>query len=325
MAGSRTVRRWSLAGTLVAAGVLASGCSATDLPRFGWPEGVTDQAKRMQGFWSGSVIAALVVGVIVWGLMFWSFIAYRKRKNSPLYPKQTKENLPLELVYTAAPFVLIAVLFYFTVTTENFVLKTVPNPDVNVNVTAFKWGWDFSYDGTDMPAQNTTAQQVETDNKVHTVSEPTEVPILVLPVNKVIQYTLSSRDVIHSFWVPDFLFKRDVFPYPQQNNSVNVFQNTIQTTGAFVGRCAELCGTYHSAMNFEVRSVPDDVYQAYLKYRQQIDPATQQPYTFGAALAQVGKDIPSCGQLCSPRSYTTYPIDPNRAAKQASQPQAGGK
>ena len=75
----------------------------------------------MQEFWSGAFTAALLVGVGVWGLMFWAFIVYRKRKNGPLYPKQTKENLPLELVYTAVPFLMVGVLFYFTVTTENFV------------------------------------------------------------------------------------------------------------------------------------------------------------------------------------------------------------
>ena len=91
----------------------------------------------------------------------------RKKKNSPLYPKQTKENLPLELVYTAVPFLMVAVLFYFNVTTENFVLKTVANPDVKVNVTAFKWGWDFSYDGTKSP--DDPAQEV------HTVGTSTEI------------------------------------------------------------------------------------------------------------------------------------------------------
>ena len=72
----------------------------------------------MQHFWSWTFIAALVIGILVWGLMFWVFIFYRKKKDSPLYPKQTKENLPLELVYTAVPFVLVAILFYFAVTTE---------------------------------------------------------------------------------------------------------------------------------------------------------------------------------------------------------------
>ena len=325
MTRSRGTRRWLLAGALATAGLLASGCTADDLPRFGWPSAVTTQGKDMQHFWSWAVIAALAVGVLVWGLMFWTFVMHRKRKNSPLYPKQTKENLPLELAYTAIPFVMVAVLFYFTVTTENKVLEHQPNPVVTVDVTAFKWGWDFGYENTKDP---TSTRPIDTnqgdDNFVHTVETATEVPILVLPVNSNIEYHLGSRDVIHSFWVPDFVFKRDVFPDPELNGTDWKFTNTIDRTGAFVGRCAELCGTYHSAMNFEVRSVPAGIYKAYMDLRQTVNPATGLSYTAAEALTKVGQDDPTCGNLCAPRSTTTYPIAPARDAKAAVEPPAGG-
>jgi cytochrome c oxidase subunit 2 len=304
----------SLAGLLGLVSVLVSGCSVADLPRYGWPEGITPQATRMREFWSGSFTFALLVGVVVWGLMFWAFIVYRKRKNGPLYPKQTKENLPLELIYTIVPFIMVGVLFYFTVTTENFVLDEQDDPDVTVQVTAFKWNWDFGYPGTTVPG----------GGEVHTIGTSEEVPILVLPVGKVIEYELRSKDVIHSFWTIDFLFKRDVFPNPEENQTDNSFQNTIDVTGAFVGRCAELCGTYHSAMNFEVRAVPEGVYEAYLDYRQQLNPATGQPYSSADALVAVGEDDPSCGELCAPLATTTYPLITDRTAKAASEPPAGG-
>jgi cytochrome c oxidase subunit 2 len=269
----------------------------------------------MEEFWSASFTAALLVGVVVWGLMFWAFIVYRKRKNGPLYPKQTKENLPLELIYTIVPFIMVGVLFYFTVTTENFALQTQADPDVTVDVTAFKWNWDFGYEGTNVPD----------GGEVHTIGNSEEVPLLVLPVNKVIQYQLRSKDVIHSFWTIDFLFKRDVFPYPEQNQTENIFQNTIDTTGAFVGRCAELCGTYHSSMNFEVRAVPQGIYDAYIGLRQANNPVTGQPYTAADALRKVGNDDPSCGQLCAPLATTTYPLNTNRAAQGANiEPPTGG-
>ena len=268
----------------------------------------------MQYFWSSAFIAALCVGVLVWGLMFWAFIVYHKRKSGPLYPKQTKENLPLELVYTFVPFLMVGVLFYFTVTTENFALEEQPNPDVTVEVTAFKWNWEFSYPGTSVPG----------GGEVHTIGNSEEVPILVLPVNKSIQYELRSKDVIHSFWTIDFLFKRDVFPYPEQNQSVNHFQNTIEQTGAFVGRCAELCGTYHSAMSFEVRAVPENIYNAYLDLRQTVNPATGQAFSAADALSAIGKRDPSCGELCAPLATTTYPLDTNRQAKSESLPQQAG-
>ena len=306
-------RRWVLAGLLVVAGLVSSGCSWADLPRFGWPESASKQGARMQYFWSASFIAALAVGVIVWGLMFWCFIVYRKRRNSPLYPKQTKENLPVEMVYTAVPFVLIAILFYFTVSTENTVLKLDPNPAVKVDVTAFKWNWDFGYEGTTVQGTN---------QEVHTIGTSEEIPVLILPNDSTIEYILSSRDVVHSFWVPAFDFKRDVFPYPEKNNTENRFQTTLDRTGAWVGRCAELCGTYHSAMNFEVRSVPKDIYTAYIDLRMKVNPATQQPYTAAEALAQVGKDHPDCRALCSPTATTTYPLATDRQDKSAPPPPA---
>lgn len=293
-----------------------------DLPRFGWPDPVTEQGKSMQYFWSGAFMAALVVGVIVWAAMFWAFVAYRKRADGPAYPKQTKENLPFELACTAIPFVLVAILFYFTVTTENKVVAKTANPDVVVDVTAFKWNWDFGYQGTSVPGAAPAApgelKNYDPTN-VHTIGTSNEVPVLVVPINKVVEFHLQSRDVIHSFWVPDFVFKRDVFPYPKENQTENVFQVTIDRTGAFVGRCAELCGTYHSAMNFEVRGVPQDVFDAYKALRQQVNPSTAAPYTTADALTKVGQEIPGCGELCSPLSTSTHVFNTDRTARAPSE------
>ncbi len=102
-------------------------------------------------------------------------------------------------------------------------------------------------------------------DKIETLGTSTEIPILVLPKGKRIEFQIASADVIHGFWVPEFLFKRDVLPNPKANNSDNVFQvSEIEQTGAFVGRCTEMCGTYHSMMNFEVRVVEPNDFKAYL-------------------------------------------------------------
>jgi cytochrome c oxidase subunit 2 len=313
---------------LVAAGTLLSGCSMADLPRFGWPSPVTEQGRHMQYFWSAAFIASLVIGCIVWGAMFWVFLRYLKRAGVPLYPKQTKENLPFELVCTAIPFVLVSVLFYFTVTVENKVQALDPNPAVKVDVTAFKWNWDFGYEGTTVPGAVAHPDAPDAawynPTEVHTIGRSDEIPVMVVPVNKVIEFHLQSRDVIHSFWVPDFVFKRDVFPDPKANQTENVFQVKIDRQGAVVGRCAELCGTYHSQMNFEIRAVPDNIYQAYMKLRTTINPATNGPYQSSAALAKVGQDNPSCGELCAPHATTTHPFNTDRQAKAPSENPNGG-
>ena len=252
--GSRLARLAAL-GLL---GVVAlTGCSTPDSTfwRFGWPDGITKQSQDMRQLWTWSVIAALLVGVGVWGLILWSVVRHRKRSDE--LPKQTAYNLPLEIVYTILPFLIIAALFFFTVVVQDKVQKRSDHPDETVAVRAFKWNWQFSY-----PGKNDV-----NGDPVSTVGSSAEIPILVLPTDRTIRFEVSSADVIHSFWVPEFLFKLDVIP-GNENGRDNVFQVTVRDKGAFVGRCAELCGTYHAYMNFEVRSVSPQDFDTYIQARE---------------------------------------------------------
>jgi cytochrome c oxidase subunit 2 len=165
-------------------------------------------------------------------------------------PVQTRFNLPIELIYTVVPFLVISVLFYYTAIVQTDVNRLSPHPDVNVQVEAFRWNWKFSYPDEPGPG----------NQPVSTVGSSDYIPVLVVPTNKLIRFEEHSPDVIHSFWVPAMLFKRDVFP----GNVHNVFETTILEPGAYVGRCAELCGTYHSMMNFELRAVTPEKYAAFI-------------------------------------------------------------
>jgi cytochrome c oxidase subunit 2 len=255
------VARGSRLARLAALGLLGvltlTGCSMpnNEFWRFGWPEGITEESTAMRELWTGSVIAALIVGVLVWGLILYPVIAHRKRGDE--LPKQTAYNLPLEIVYTIAPFLIIAALFFYTVVVQNEVQERSENPDETIAVKAFKWNWQFIYPET----------EGEDGEPVETVGNSDQIPILVLPTDRTIRFELESADVIHSFWVPEFLFKLDVIP-GNENGRDNVFEVTVEEEGAYVGRCAELCGTYHAFMNFEVRAVSGDDYDAYLEARQ---------------------------------------------------------
>jgi len=303
---SRSAKVGKVAALAGLVALLATGCSGDEVLRFGWPVGVTPQAQDMQNLWTWSVIAALAVGVIVWGLIFWAVAFHRKKKTDKPgdLPRQFQYNVPLELFCVVLPLVMVCVLFFFTATTESKVLADEPNPDVTVDVVAFQWNWEFDYPSAPRDANG---------QMIRTVGSSSEIPILVLPVGKRIQYNLRSADVIHSFWVPEFHFKRDVFPDPEKNNQDPTFQNTIDQTGAFVGRCAELCGTYHSGMNFEVRGLPADQYDRYIQLRTQINPATGQPNTTAEALAAL-----NCGELCAPQATTTKPFNTDRTLRSQS-------
>lgn len=299
--GTRVPRLVKVAGLVGLVAVAATGCSADEVLRFGWPQGVTPQAESMRQLWTWSVIAALAVGVLVWGLMFWT-VAFHRKKGEEL-PRQFQYNVPLEVIYTAVPFVMVVVLFYFTATTQNYVMAKSENPDEKVNVVSFQWNWEFNY-----PDHRTPDGQ-----PVRTVGSSSEIPLLVLPTGSSIQYNLSSTDVIHSFFVPEFHFKRDTFPHPDKNNQDAVFENTIEREGSFVGRCAELCGTYHSMMNFEVRALSPDKFDQYMQLRTQNNPATGQYYTASEALTQM-----NCGELCTPRAVTSVPFDTDRTSGEPS-------
>ena len=230
---------------------LLAGCDiGKTFDGFGWPQGgITEQSKRMYDLWIGSVVAALAVGFFVWGLILWCVFRYRKRGQE--LPVQTRFNLPIEVLYTVLPFLVISVLFYYTAVIQTDVNKVSKNPDVTVEVVPFKWNWQFNYRSGPGPEAQTVASTVGNSNLI---------PILVLPVGKTVRIEEHAKDVIHSFWVPEMLFKRDAFP----GSTGNEFQITIIQEGRFVGRCAELCGTYHSMMNFEVVTVSPERYQQYV-------------------------------------------------------------
>ncbi|MFY9220267.1 MAG: aa3-type cytochrome oxidase subunit II [Actinomycetes bacterium] len=238
----RMTRKASVIAGVTAIGLIASGCTANEAFFFDLPEPSTAEGPIVQNLWNGSWIAAWIVGVITWGLMIFAAVAYRRRKNAGV-PVQTRYNIPLEALYTIVPLIMILGLFVFTVRDQTELIAVEDDQQQTVNVVGFRWSWTFNY----------------LDEDVYEVGTPGVPPTLVLPVDEKIQFELSSPDVIHSFWVPNWLFKMDVIP-----GKVNVFQVTPNKTGTFVGRCAELCGVDHARMLFNVDVVERAEYDEYI-------------------------------------------------------------
>jgi cytochrome c oxidase subunit 2 len=234
---------------LLPTGLLAAGCDARDAYEkafgTGFPQPATEQGENIYELWLGSAAAATVVGIFVWLLMLWA--GFRYRKKSDQLPRQVRYNLPIEVLYTVVPFVIIAVLFYYTTISQNFVNELSDDEqggaDVNIGVVGFQWNWTFNY----------------VDEGVGVTGFTTQPAVMVLPTDRTIRIVETSPDVIHSFFVPAFLFKRDVIPGRE-----NTFEFTVKKEGEYIGRCAEFCGEKHSAMNFRVRVVSPEAYDDYI-------------------------------------------------------------
>jgi cytochrome c oxidase subunit 2 len=234
------VTRLRLGAVVLGTAVLVAGCS------FGAPDGATEQGDSIHSLWTGTVIAALVVGGGVWGLIGWSLIRFRKRSDA--VPSQKAHNIPLEFVYTAIPVLIVAGLFFVTMRTQSDVTELSDHPDVTVEVVGFQWQWQFRYRAADGgPGPVITGASVGAP------------PEMVLPVGQTTRLKLVTEDVIHSFWVPRFLSKRDLIAGVR--NEIDVTPNE---TGSFVGRCAEFCGLDHWRMNFSVRVVGAADYRRWL-------------------------------------------------------------
>lgn len=247
------MRRRALLALAAAGSILAlAGCSGAASRGF-LPQGATTESERITSLWNGSWIAALLVGVLVWGLTIWCVVVYRKRKEGDDLPDQLRYNLPIELFYTVVPLFMIGVLFFYTQRDERVLLDTDKPAQNLVNVVGKRWAWDFNY---------ITGNAYEATTQVNLTGsreDMDKLPTLYLPVNQTTRFYLTSRDVIHSFWVPAFLMKMDMFP-----GRVNSFQVTPIVEGTFQGKCAELCGAYHSQMLFQVKIVPANVYAAHI-------------------------------------------------------------
>jgi cytochrome c oxidase subunit 2 len=273
-------RRIGMAAVALCMLLAVSGCGgprASHDEDGGWgrlaePVGATDRTAQMHSLWMWSWLAAILVGVLVWGLILYSCVKFRRRRDDEI-PVQTRYNLPIEILYTVAPVIIVLVLFYFTVTVQNHTLAPVSEnnakADHTVTVVGQQWSWTFNYDQDPALDGKTTVFESGT---------PAHQPTLELPVNKSVEIHLHSPDVDHSFWVPAFLFKMDVIP-----GRDNHFSFTPTRKGTFQGRCAELCGTYHSRMLFNVKVVSEADYAAYLK-------KLEQQGNIGPALGRSGVD-----------------------------------
>jgi cytochrome c oxidase subunit 2 len=248
-----------VASAVASSTLFLSGCSQEELGRailMPFPASssdVTNHTDKITDLWNISWAVLWGVGILAWGLMFWAIIVYRRRKGEVGLPAQMRYNNPIEALFTVVPLILVIGFFAFTAR-DMRVIEAPNNPEVTVEVIGKQWSWDFNY--TQANVYDTGIQSQYNGGEGDNLKD---LPTLYLPVNKRVEIVLNSRDVIHSFWVIDFLYKKDMLP-----GKTNHMYFTPTKEGDYMGKCAELCGEYHSMMLFNVKVVSQSEYEKHL-------------------------------------------------------------
>jgi cytochrome c oxidase subunit 2 len=228
---------------LVPAIFLLSGCAKDS--GAGFPTDASSVNDISSPLWTWAWVAAGVVGVFTAILIIWPAIFHRAPKNGPEFPKQTQYNIPVEVAYTVIPFLIVAVLFYYTAVKENEIVKPTAKVQHEIVVNGIQWSWQFTY--------------LDAGKDVTLTGTPDKPPVLVVPQGERVRYTINSNDVVHGFWIPAFMIQIQNLP-----GVTNHLEFTANKLGDFPGRCNILCGRNHTQMLFTVRVVTPAEYQTYI-------------------------------------------------------------
>ena len=231
-------------GSIIA--ISLTSCSSKDISGFGFEHNLSSVNDTSISLWQGAWIAAAIVGVFTAVLILWPAIRHRRKGNE--FPRQTQYNIPTEIAYTIIPFIIVAVLFYFTAKDQSAITKIDhAKPAAHkIHVNGIQWSWQFTYEDKGPNATVT--------------GTPAEAPDLVLPQGEEVEFKITSTDVVHGFWIPAFMIQMQNIPGVE-----NHIRFTANKLGTYPGRCNILCGRSHSQMLFNVKVVTPEQYQAYLE------------------------------------------------------------
>jgi cytochrome c oxidase subunit 2 len=224
--------------------LLLTGCAKVS--GLGFEEGVTSVNDISLSLWQGAWIAGAVVGVFTLILILWPAVFHRAKAGKGEFPKQTQYNVPVEIAYTLIPFIIVAVLFYYTAVKQTEIVEKTTNYKHEILVDGFQWSWQFSYP--------------EAGPKAVVTGTPANPPTLYVPLGEKVRYTITSNDVVHGFWVPAFMIQMQNLP-----GVTNYLEFTANKLGTYPGRCNILCGRNHSQMLFSVKVITPAEYKTYLE------------------------------------------------------------
>ena len=266
-------------GALVLGAVVVAIIVGVDVIKYGEtfvtglypPQAVTEQGQAIRDLYTIVFLIAVAVFFVVEGLILWSVVRYHRKPGDDTLPPQTHGNNIAEAVWTIVPTLIVAFLFVISWQTLNVVDATSAQPQTRVHAQAGQFQWSFDYLDANGKVLYTQFAPVGPEGGLN------------VPTGRTIQITLGSNDVIHAFYVPQFLFKRDVVP-----GRINKFQFDVQESMAgqtFHGQCAELCGSGHALMLFDVHAMTAADFDAWLAAKVAEAAATPTPAASPSASA----------------------------------------
>jgi cytochrome c oxidase subunit 2 len=253
---------------LLAAGITPERAWNSFFP-MGGTGGVTDRSESINQLYDIVFYIAVAIFVLVELLILYSVFRYRRRPGDDHLPPQTHGNNLVEVIWTVIPTAIVLFLFVMSWQSLNQVDAKTPS-EVHVRAVAARFQWSFDYLDQNGDVLFTQSLPVGDDGG------------MVLPVGEPVLIDLRADDVIHAFYVPKFLFKRDVVP-----GKTNTFNFTVEEPGTYRGQCAELCGAFHGSMIFDVHARPKAEYDAWLAAQIERANATPPPAPSGEAAGPV--------------------------------------
>jgi cytochrome c oxidase subunit II len=223
-------------------------------------QGVTRVSQQVYDLHMTIFYICVVIGIIVFGVMFWAIIHHRKSRGA--VAASFHESTKVEILWTIIPFVIL-IAMAIPATTTLLAMEDTSESDITIQVTGSQWKWHYNYFNEDVDFYSllaTSSAQIENErdkreNYLLEVDRP-----LVLPIGKKIRFLITSQDVIHSWWVPAFAVKKDANP-----GFINEAWTRIDEPGIYRGQCAELCGKDHGFMPIVVIAKSQDDYDSWLK------------------------------------------------------------
>lgn len=261
---AKRLSRLALCPVLTLLSLLSNSVWAESAPRWqvNMAPGVTDVGAKIYDLHMVVFWICVVIGIIVFGLMFYSIFMHRKSRGAK--PADFHESTLVEIAWTIVPFFILIVMAYPATTTLLEIYDT-DDADVDIMVTGYQWKWKYEY--LDDAGDNVTFfsnlstdkyeinnQDNKGENYLLEVDEP-----MVIPVNKKVRFLLTANDVIHSWWVPALAVKKDAIP-----GFINEAWTKVNKTGTYRGQCAELCGKDHGFMPVVVKVVEEQEYNRWL-------------------------------------------------------------